>query len=337
MSNSNTSVSPTHYIKLPFEYAYAGIKSGVAFGAKMSFQIDLIKVINDTASVSLKAIKYAPDLKAAIPYAMLDGLVKDSKRVCNILMGLRSVDYLMEGAKDRTWLTVAMNVSGIGLFVLTVIDVAERFGVDVSVVHEAAKQVPIFGVLPFAGLLDLSLVGLYGTIFLKTWNKKPAMANAEAKLNQRIAFWQKPLDETAIKDRLQKYSIQVEDKKKAMLYDENKAVLQNVLNHINDKPQEIAQFKQDKEARCKAKLEKLQLEKHSSNLTMLGSGSKILSIIIVSGAIVSGAWIPAATILGLGLGFVKAGTGIRNYALKREIKQFQIPAVNMSAFKPAQV
>ena len=62
---------------------------------------------------------------------------------------------------------------------MNMISILERLKLKVSFIHHLAKKVPIFGVLPFAGLLDLSTLTMYGITFSWAWSKRGEVSDLE--------------------------------------------------------------------------------------------------------------------------------------------------------------
>ncbi len=150
--------------KSGYQAIYTGVHKGFSFGAQVSKKLETIKMVDKLGLSILKAASYVPVLVEAVPLSSIETPLKDVKLVTDFFMGFRSLEAGMAGTFAKTWKTLALNVAGLALMFFTIISALSRLKVDVNFITEMAKKVPVFGVLPFAGLMNLSLLTMFGPL-----------------------------------------------------------------------------------------------------------------------------------------------------------------------------
>ncbi|MFI5344050.1 MAG: hypothetical protein ACHQUC_07510 [Chlamydiales bacterium] len=321
----NTSFYSLNCCKAPFEYISSGIQHGVAMGSSLSKQLDIIKNVQKVGSSILKVAKYVPSLVETLPISLLETPLKDVKRFCNFFMGFRSLEAITQGRFfDRSWKIRALNIAGLALFIFTIIELLERFTINVSNIHEAFKKVPFFGVLLYAGLLDLSLLTLSGAIFLMNLDKKSKLANSEQKIHEKIETWKKPLDRSRVQTRLEHYGTK-EDESNTL--ETKKVQWQRIHDQFDLLTDQIADFQQKKLEKWEKKLEKIALEKRVNKIALWTGGSKIVATLMTAVAALSGVGITVALGISMIVGLLEAGGGLKSYFMKRTIAAYKFQPV----------
>lgn len=162
-----------------------------------------VHVIVDTAVSSIKgpilvveiikhtiqALMYIPEL--AVNLATPSIFLKEIKNISYFIKGMKSVDFWLNF--KSSWKLIVLNVSGLVLFVLSAVTLAEKFMIDVSRITKPLSSIPIFGTLPFGGLLHISLVVFYGTLTLLCIDKIIKHRQAVTKINNKIELWNKEI------------------------------------------------------------------------------------------------------------------------------------------------
>lgn len=170
--------------------------------------------------VSIKVLSYNRNLIPNLSWAKL--LLKEIKDVTNFIKGLQSVDGLLNFKFSRK--VIVLNISGLVLFILSSITMAEKFLIDCTVIKMALTAIPIFGVLPFGGLLHISLIGLVGNLLLLSLDKRRKLEKTAEKIKEKIAFWKEPLNTNKIKICQIKYVRKISNLQKSISLKEQQMV-----------------------------------------------------------------------------------------------------------------
>lgn len=321
-----------HFLQHPLQSIYHSLQWTATKGMQVSKSLDPLKLLSKGAITALKVTeKVVPYFAclALIPFGTLYSPLKDVKRICNFFLAFRSFDfYLNKGAKGP-WVIQVLNIAGLGLFVFTVIDLLERFKFDVSAIHNIAKKVPLFGVLPFAGLLNLCTLTLYGSIYLLGLEKKEKLNEEEERISNKINLWQTKRErQIHIVRKAYHYNNSNFDQLSTQerIRQEAKRASWNALRNCNE-PHQNPAFFQRKVNKWELKLEKLSVEKRSNELALVSGSTKILSTLISSAALLSGVGIPLALTISLGLNVIEAACDGRNYFLKKQVPHYRFDSV----------
>ncbi len=134
---------------------------------------------------------------------------KEARNVSNFVKGLKSVEGILNF--QSYWKIVILNISGMTLFILSSFTLMDRFHLlNVAVIKESLAMIPTIGVLPYGGLLPLSIIGLMSMVILFSLEKGRKMVKQIDLLkNGKLAFWQQPLELPQIQDRQVKYEARV--------------------------------------------------------------------------------------------------------------------------------
>lgn len=160
-------------------------------------------LILKVAQVGSTVIAFVPSIAPLLEGPVL--FCKDVKLFTGILKGFKSIDNLLN--ITFAWKVVVMQISSLTLFVISVLSFAERFELfQVTAIKVMLAAIPILGVLPFGGLLTLSLLGLSGVLLLFAIDKKNKLDLEENHLiNHNAAFWSQPLDLQKVEQKQANY------------------------------------------------------------------------------------------------------------------------------------
>lgn len=182
--------------------------------------VKLPNLVMKVMSVVVRTLEYISHLTSNLSWAKL--LLKDIKVLTNFIIGLRSVDGLLN--LKFSWKIIVLNISGFVLFVLSSITLAEKFLIDCSAIKTALAGIPIFGVLPFGGLLPIAFIGLLGSLLLLSLERREKLKKTAEKIKEKIAFWEEPLNVNKIKDRQIKYDGKISDLEKTISLKEQQLI-----------------------------------------------------------------------------------------------------------------
>ena len=124
----------------------------------------------------------------------------------NFFKGFKSVGRLFD--ITLTWRAMALSASGITVLCIDSITLFERWNLyKFTAIKTALKSVPIFGALPFGGLLALSTGGMMSMLILVARDKNGRLNNEKRALKTgKLKFWLKPIDLKKITSLKNKYS-----------------------------------------------------------------------------------------------------------------------------------
>jgi len=257
-------------------------------------------------------------------------LCKDAKNFTNILRGFKSVDGVVNFKLQ--FKAIILNISGLTMMVLSVISVIDRFHLlNVTVIKVTLTVIPIIGVLPFGGLLPLSIIGLVGTTLIMGLEKQWKM-NETANLirNDKLAYWSQ-LDLGKIQQKIEKYQYRVEHEQQNEYVGKlgQWRALARSWNHI--RREDLEKFRWAKESKWQTKLNKLEQDKVSTWLSMITHITVVSRQIFLVGAVLSGfglVAIPFYVNLGFDLTGMRCDLG--NYFIKKSIRPIQVSSVSMA-------
>lgn len=136
-------------------------------------------------------------------------ICKDFKIVAGLTKGFKSVDSLLNFT--AAWKIVVLQISGMTLFAFSVLSFIERFAlVQTTTIKVALAAIPMIGVLPNGGLVVLSLSALSTTLLILSIEKHQKLNREEKRLiEEKQAFWSKPLDVSKIGQKQLNYEHKV--------------------------------------------------------------------------------------------------------------------------------
>lgn len=164
----------------------------------------------------LKMIQMSVALLSFIPFmeSNLDGakqFCKDGKNFSNFVKGLKSVDGFLNF--KFSWKSIVLNVSGMTLCIVSTLSLLDRIQVvNISVIKVYLVAIPRFGILPYGGLLSLSVVGLMGMIALLALEKRGKLEKEKVFIqDDKLIYWSQPLDSHRVHEHQVKYQTKVLD------------------------------------------------------------------------------------------------------------------------------
>ena len=109
------------------------------------------------------------------------------------------------------------------------------------------------------------------------------------------------------------------------------SILEREWEHLD--PQELEDFRQAKEAKWKAQLDKIAYKKRSIHFSQIGNSIVISRQVFVIGAVIFGYGAVALPLLiNCGLEVVGSGCSISNFFMKRSIRKIEIPSVDLAKY-----
>lgn len=290
-------------------------------GESISDYLAPVKAINKVFGSTLAVASYISNIENYIPVSVLQPISKDIKNGVDFFMGFRSFKAIMNGKFARNdkgefkLKILALNVSGLALMFFTSVSLLGRFKFNVSAITNFTKNVPVLGALPYAGLLNVSLLTMFGTLYLMSEEKIASLKKAAPKLYEKITDWAEPLDQEKIQKKLDHYRDYNKNKPNHL----TKLAMWEKISESELDSDEIKSFSQRKFAKWSLKRDKLNLEIHSNKLQKLSCAAKVVATFAVSIAILTGTWVAIAAAVAVCLGVVEAVSGWKNYQAKNEL------------------
>lgn len=210
-----------------------------------------VSVIDETFQVPefvLRIIQFSVAILSVFPsihssLEMPKQFCKDAKNFTNCVKGLKAVDGFLNF--KFAWKLMMLNVSGMTLFIVSTLSLIERAQLlDVAAIKVYLTAIPVFGILPWGGLLPFSIVGLMSLAALLAVDKRSMLTEEEARIhNEKLAFWSQSLDLSTVQIREQRYLDQVSGLNqeiaayKTLITNGNQ--IENELNQGEDQAKEI--------------------------------------------------------------------------------------------------
>lgn len=128
-------------------------------------------------------------------------LNKDFKIVASLTKVFRTVDNLLH--VNTAWKFVVLQISNTILFAISILSFIERFELfQTTSIKVMLAAIPILGVLPYGGLVFLSLGALSSTLLMLSIEKKDKLEQEEKRLIQeKNAFWSTSLDLSKVEQK----------------------------------------------------------------------------------------------------------------------------------------
>ena len=165
---------------------------------------------NQGPDLILRVTQVGTSLFALIPSVepILEGpknFFRDAKLFTSLLKGFRTIDQTLN--LRYAWKLLVLQASSITLLAINVLSFVERFNiVPVTAIKVSLAAIPIFGILPYGGLLALSVGILSVMLILFSIDKKETLDQEENQMmNQNVAFWSLPLDLAKVEQKQSKY------------------------------------------------------------------------------------------------------------------------------------
>lgn len=138
---------------------------------------------------------------------------KDVKNFTNVVKGMKSVDGFLHFKFH--WKSLILNISGLTLFIVSSLSLIDRFNFyNVTPIKISLTALPILGILPWGGLLPLSVVGLMGMISLFAIEKMGKLQEDKMRIkSDKLSFWSVPFDLAKVQENQLKYQTKILDLK----------------------------------------------------------------------------------------------------------------------------
>lgn len=176
---------------LPFDCARAGfsvVKGSIRLLSDLSYKLDEVKFGQKISAVSIKILEFVPLAVELLPLKTAKTVCRRIKLIINVCMFGRSANSFAEGKVNSVRMLV-LNVAGVVLGIFASIEVLELCKYDMSAIHQAAASVPVFGVLPYAGLLNLALLTLFACTLLGNVEKRTGMQQEWSQADAKFEKW----------------------------------------------------------------------------------------------------------------------------------------------------
>lgn len=317
------------YYSLPLQFcegAKLRIKKGVRRLSDFSRELDVVKFARKIAVAVLDIFEYIPIVGDIVPTKGLKNVLRPLKIGIEFLMGFRALDAFLS-CNVSTLNLLVLNVSGLALFVFSGIEILENLKFKLRFIHEAAAKVPIVGVFPFAGLLNLAFFGLWTAILIQDIQKRDSHKHRWDKADGKLEEWNQPLDRRKVANKIEHYDqkiVNVADQVKKLVLERKKntwIAVQEQFDRLKDPLELLSQYKVDKWA-------KRTLEKRCNRLLIVEGWIGIGGLLITSALIVSGIGGMILGGVGLAIAVPEIYCGIRTFFLKLQINRLNpVPVV----------
>lgn len=190
-------------IPVPVQKTFSQLKS------KFHDVATVVDQWNQVPDIIVKVAQFVSGLFSLIPLfepfaAVPKQFSKEAKIFTNLVKGFRSIDNLLH--LSVAWKAIVMQASTLTIFAVSILAFADRYALfELTAIKVMLASIPIFGILPYGGVLTLALAALFGTMFLFALEKKKKLDLDEKTLNQNAAFWSQTFDESKVDQRLEKY------------------------------------------------------------------------------------------------------------------------------------
>ena len=136
-------------------------------------------------------------------------LCKEAKNFTNFFKGFKSVDGLLH--LTMSWKVIVLNISGMTLFVISIITLSDRFGIyNATFIKTKLAAIPVLGTLPYGGLLAISTSVMMSMVLHLTLEKKRKLEMVENSLKtKKLFFWSQPIDLLKVQQRQATYQEKV--------------------------------------------------------------------------------------------------------------------------------
>lgn len=131
-----------------------------------------IKNIDLTIKIVQTSLDCFPPLSSFdLPIKKIVGICKDTRKVTDFLKCGRTISGLL--TFEFTLIKILFAISGMSLSTLSCLILAERIGlIDLTSLKRVLSRIPVLGVLPFGGLLSISIISLLSLVALGFAKKK---------------------------------------------------------------------------------------------------------------------------------------------------------------------
>lgn len=163
------------------------------------------ELVLKTFQLSLGFFSLIPSMAPGLEEAKL--FCKDAKNFSNVIKGLKPFDGFLDF--NFSWKPIFSNISGMGLFLFSTLSLLERTKIlNIYILKTHLVAVPIFGILPYAGLFSFSIIGQLSVAILYAIENRIALNKKQDYFkNKKINFWLEPLDLIKVTNRCAHYKI----------------------------------------------------------------------------------------------------------------------------------
>lgn len=160
-------------------------------------------LVGRIAQLAVTGLAFIPVVDPYLEGAKL--LCRDSRNVINLMKGMRSVDGFMN--LSFQWRAIMLNVSGMVLFIVSGLSIVERFNLfPLNHMKVSLAAIPVFGILPWGGMLAFSIVGFMGMLSLLSRDKIRTLEKEETRIKtEKLPFWSEPIDLAKVEEKRNKY------------------------------------------------------------------------------------------------------------------------------------
>lgn len=140
----------------------------------------------------------------------------DARNFTNWFKGVKSVDGLLNF--KFFWKSVVLNVSGMTLFIVTTLNLIERLNLlNITAAKVRLAGIPIFGILPWGGLLAFPIVGIMSMITLFALERREKLEQEEYRiLKKKLPFWSESLNLSVVQDKQTEFQSKILNLQKEM-------------------------------------------------------------------------------------------------------------------------
>ncbi len=347
-------------------WAYDGFQ-----GLKKGVRLTLDHVVKPlkTPRLALKFAQFTVKTLSLIPTCQptlkpVSNVIKECKDYDNFLKGIRAVDGALNPRFN--WKAMTLTVAGISLFTLSCLTMGDKFKfIKITPIKTALTALPLIGVLPFGGVLHISLVVMFGILFLMSLENRGRLKEGEKGLQKKIDYWTKTIDGEKIAERLTNYETKISAlekeiealqclRKEGEAKTDAKPYTKKALNEIVDTIDQLSK-KQAKHLKKKAEWEKLdtaksealrnaklakwqerlaakKLESVLNRTDLVDRVTNIVSNIIYVGTTLSGYGEVVRIGIDVGVGLVGCACALNEWRLRKKISQIKPKPVELESF-----
>lgn len=229
------------------------------------------------------------------------------------------MDEILSGALD-SWKMVAFNISGLVLFGITILEIFELCKVNLQWLQRNVARIPILGILPFGGVLDLAWLVYCGSSLLMDLDNRSKNSPKWDLSQGKLQAWSRPLDLERVQELITHHDskiLKTKDETKVNVLEEEVKTFKKVQQEFDkykDQLGELQQYKVDK-------WKKRTLERKYNHYSIAENCFGIGGIVVCTALTISGVGLIALGIVGAVAAAPGIYCGIKSFLLNREISQ----------------
>ncbi len=169
--------------------------------------IQIPELTRKTGQLGLNILSFSSILKPKLEKHLQ--FCKEARNYTIFFKGFKSLDGLLN--LKMSWKVIVLNISGMTLFIISIITLADRFGIShATVIKTKLAAIPILGILPYGGLLTISTSVMMSMVLHFSLGKKRSLAEEENALKtKKLAFWSQPIDLLKVQQKQAAYQEKV--------------------------------------------------------------------------------------------------------------------------------